>query len=331
MARARGIKPSIMDNEDLAKLDGLSRLLFIYLWMLADRAGRLEDRPERIAVRALPYDRSADVDAMLDDLAAAGFIHRYIADGCRCIQILTFAKHQTPHPREAQSSLPVAETPPRTIQGTPKASPRSCLGNTKASPSPSDSLIPDSLIPDSLIPDSLNPPSMGTSPETEPAATASAPPGPPPDPSDLDIGRRAAQAPIAKPSTPPDPVLSLEPPSIDPGPPDRTPRRARRCPVTFVVDEAMRAWAAVECPLVDIDAETATMRDHEFADARSDWPATWRNWLRREQKHAQRTAARSGPPGATRMPGHYNAQIALEQSNRAIAAAWRPPEFTTTH
>ena len=51
-----------MENEELADLDPIARLLFIYLWMLADREGRLEDRPKRIAGRALPYDREADVD-----------------------------------------------------------------------------------------------------------------------------------------------------------------------------------------------------------------------------------------------------------------------------
>ncbi|HGL4641597.1 TPA: hypothetical protein ACKFAW_004883, partial [Enterobacter hormaechei] len=69
-----------MANEDLAELDPLARLLFIYLWMLADREGRLEDRPKRIKAEALPYD-NVDADLMLDDLAKAGFIHRYEAAG----------------------------------------------------------------------------------------------------------------------------------------------------------------------------------------------------------------------------------------------------------
>jgi hypothetical protein len=106
MARSRNIKPSIMDNEELAELEPLARLLFIYLWMLADREGRLEDRPKRIAAQALPYDRTADVGAMLDDLQSAGFIVRYEAHGVACIQILAFQKHQAPHVREAASALP---------------------------------------------------------------------------------------------------------------------------------------------------------------------------------------------------------------------------------
>lgn len=109
MARARNIKPSIMDNEALAELEPLTRLLFVYLWMLADREGRLENRPKRIAVQALPYDRAADVGAMLDELESAGFITRYEAAGKDCIQISSFSKHQTPHGTEKDSDLPDQE------------------------------------------------------------------------------------------------------------------------------------------------------------------------------------------------------------------------------
>lgn len=158
MSRARNIKPAIMDNEELAELEPLTRLLFIYSWMLADRAGRLEDRPKRIAAKALPYDREADVDAMLDSLANAGFIQRYEASGIRLIQIVNFAKHQTPHVRESESELPDC------VQSTTKVVPEHNQGNSEASPRSPDSLIPDSLIPDSLI--------------TEPAAQNAGKPAP---------------------------------------------------------------------------------------------------------------------------------------------------------
>lgn len=122
MARARNIKPAIMDNERLAELPFEARLLFVYLWMLADREGRLEDRPKRIAAQALPYDRSTDVGAMLDSLHKAGFIERYEAQGVACIQVVNFKKHQTPHVRESASELPAstnlgeAEHQPRPVQ-----------------------------------------------------------------------------------------------------------------------------------------------------------------------------------------------------------------------
>ena len=146
MARSRNIKPSIMDNEELAELEPITRLLFIFLWMLADREGRLEDRPKRIAAQALAYDRTADVGAMLDSLQGFGFITRYTAKGIACIQITAFAKHQTPHIREAASTLPEHDG------STTKVGVKHDLGNAQASPRSPDTgyLIPDTgyLIPD---------------------------------------------------------------------------------------------------------------------------------------------------------------------------------------
>ncbi|EJO27493.1 Replication protein 15, partial [Achromobacter marplatensis] len=98
-----------MDNEDLAELPALHRLLFIYLWMLADREGRLEDRPKRIAAKALPYDRDADVEEILTALQRFGFIDRYQVDGKAVIQVVAFAKHQSPHVHESESELPAKE------------------------------------------------------------------------------------------------------------------------------------------------------------------------------------------------------------------------------
>lgn len=144
MARSRNIKPSIMDNEELAELDPSARLLFIYLWMLADRDGRLEDRPKRIAAMAFPYDRGLDVNKMLDDLANSGFLLRYTVGNLACIQILSFSKHQSPHVREAKSELPSMD------QGTAKVVSEHGLGCDEALPRSPDSLIPSSLIPSSL-------------------------------------------------------------------------------------------------------------------------------------------------------------------------------------
>lgn len=140
MARSRNIKPSIMENEDLAELPPVARLLFVYLWMLADREGRLEDRPKRIAGRAMPYDREVDVDDLLNQLAGAGFITRYMVGEMALIQIINFAKHQSPHVRESASELPSME------QGTTKVVTKHNLGSAEASPRSPDSLL---LIPDS--------------------------------------------------------------------------------------------------------------------------------------------------------------------------------------
>jgi len=104
MARARNIKPSFFANDQLGELPALARLLFIGLWGLADRKGKVADRPRRIKAEVLPYD-DCDVDVFLN-LLAPEFIARYNVDGISCIQILNFVKHQKPHPKEAESDLP---------------------------------------------------------------------------------------------------------------------------------------------------------------------------------------------------------------------------------
>ena len=107
MSRIRSIKPTFFTNEGLGELAPLTRLLFIGLWTLADREGRLEDRPRRIKAELFPYEEGFDVDAALDELAARGFVLRYevVAAG-RLIQVVNFGKHQRPHAREAPSELP---------------------------------------------------------------------------------------------------------------------------------------------------------------------------------------------------------------------------------
>jgi hypothetical protein len=108
MARARNIKPAFFANEDLAALEPHARLLFVALWCLADRAGRLEYRPKRIAAFAFPYE-PIDCEALLAALDGAGFIRTYEVNGLRCIEVLNFGKHQRPHVKEQASVLPAPE------------------------------------------------------------------------------------------------------------------------------------------------------------------------------------------------------------------------------
>lgn len=99
MARKRDLKPSFFKNEDLADLHPLTRLMFQAMWCVADRNGRLEDRPRRIKIECLPYDDHSIEDA-LAELAAGSFIDRYEVDGVALLEITNFTKHQNPHPNE---------------------------------------------------------------------------------------------------------------------------------------------------------------------------------------------------------------------------------------
>lgn len=108
MARARLIKPGFFANEVLAECTPMARLLFAGLWTIADRAGRLEDRPKRIKGELFPYE-TIDPDALLNELALRGFIVRYAADETAYIQVVSFEKHQSPHVREPASSIPAPD------------------------------------------------------------------------------------------------------------------------------------------------------------------------------------------------------------------------------
>lgn len=100
--RIRTIKPCFFKHDGIAELEPLTRILFIGLWSLADCAGRLEDRPARIKVEVLPYDK-ADADKMLNELERAGFIVRYEAEGLKLIEINAFSRHQRITGKEAET------------------------------------------------------------------------------------------------------------------------------------------------------------------------------------------------------------------------------------
>lgn len=161
MARSRNIKPGFFLNDKLAEVEPLGRLLFAGLWCLADREGRLKDRPKRIKAEVLPYD-SCDIDKLLNDLWRHGFIIRYEVDGERFIQVVNFLKHQNPHHKEAKSEIPPpSEDHENAInsssqQAQVKHEPSMTQAQAKheSSMSQSCTLIPDSL---NLIPDSLHP------------------------------------------------------------------------------------------------------------------------------------------------------------------------------
>ena len=61
----------------------------------------------------------------------------------------------------------------------------------------------------------------------------------------------------------------------------RTSQASTRCPQNFQVTENLMDWAAEEFPTINLKTETEAFRDHEFARARTDWPAAWRNWIRK--------------------------------------------------
>lgn len=105
MPRARNIKPSFFLNEDLVEIPFSTRLLFIGLWTIADREGRLADKPKQIKMAIFPAD-DVDVDKGLTELAETKFIERYEVKGDKYIEVTNFTKHQHPHVKEGVSTIP---------------------------------------------------------------------------------------------------------------------------------------------------------------------------------------------------------------------------------
>jgi hypothetical protein len=186
MARARNIKPGFFKNEDLTDLPYEARLLFIGLWTLADREGRLEDRPKRIKGEIFPFDSVTvgSTNELLDKLNELGFIARYKAEGHDCIQVLKFNKHQNPHKYEKESILPPMPCCPSRMhtqckdgRSTIQAQEKHDAKTVEAQGKDGFNTVLDGLIPDSLIPDSLSSENLGgghqeiQTLQTEPPAT----------------------------------------------------------------------------------------------------------------------------------------------------------------
>ncbi len=179
MARSRNIKPGFFTNDELAECLPLARILFAGLWTIADKEGRLDDRPKKIKAMVLPFD-DADCDVLLQQLHNHKFINRYQVNGDSYIQVTNWKKHQNPHCKEAASEIPEpVENDKSTGQEQCKeekdedkkdSESKQVIENTDApvnhcsstvqeqmenslNPADSFNLIPDSLIPD---PDSLD-------------------------------------------------------------------------------------------------------------------------------------------------------------------------------
>ena len=206
--RSRNVKPRFLSNADLLELPCEARLLFLGLWMMADREGRLEDRPKQIKIDVFPGD-NFDVDDLLTRLAASGMVLRYQVDGGRYLQVVNFLKHQNPHRDERASLIP----PPSGHSTSTVQTPCPPDGDTIQ-----NGLIPDSLIPDSRFPDR----EAHAQPDPARAPPADAAP---------DGAERAGQTPASQ--APPDTGQPEQPPPGGPTPASPT--------VAAVVCRAMRA------------------------------------------------------------------------------------------
>lgn len=105
MARMRSLRPDYFLREDMADVSLEAHFLLGGLAVLADRDGRLLDRPRTIRAQVFPF-REVDVEKALGELIAAGVLARYSVEGKAVLALLTWEQDQQPHPKETSLGLP---------------------------------------------------------------------------------------------------------------------------------------------------------------------------------------------------------------------------------
>lgn len=103
--RCRMIQPQFFTSEQVVNCSFGARILFQGLWCLADREGRVQDRPSQIKLALFPVDK-VNIERLFSELVSVGLIVRYEAEEQRCIWIPRFKNNQPIHPHEAKSTLP---------------------------------------------------------------------------------------------------------------------------------------------------------------------------------------------------------------------------------
>lgn len=110
--RIRTVKPEFFRHAELNQRPPEQRLLFIGLWCMADREGRLDDDAPLIRVLVAPTMSEPAVEEGIAALTERGFLRRYEArGGRRYIQVVNFRRHQRIDSRESASQRPAPPEP----------------------------------------------------------------------------------------------------------------------------------------------------------------------------------------------------------------------------
>ncbi len=110
--RIRYVSPDRFLDEDFADLPDAVQVFLLGLPTHCDRAGRTEDRPNKLKAQIRPYDPKFDPEEALAILARPRrirklpWIIRYQVGDERFIQIVDWETDQTPHHTERQSKIP---------------------------------------------------------------------------------------------------------------------------------------------------------------------------------------------------------------------------------
>jgi hypothetical protein len=302
MARIRSVHPGLWTDEDFVSLSPVGRLLAIGLWTECDDQGVFPWKPASLKMRLLPMD-NANIGELLDELIQAGAIRRYTVDGKDYGAVRNFRRWQKPERPKAVHPLPAeiadyVALATTTHPGSDKKAP------PFGGPGKEESRHPEQE-------GAADQPPLNPCPASEASATdhrCAADPSPTdlrsdPDASPTDHRRVTDQSVIRhrKSGLMEDGIGREEYSPLYSPPPGKMPApaepasagrtrgdRGERLPDRWAPDDADRTFAT-QCG-VDPDLTAERFRDYWRAQPgakgrKSDWPATWRNWCRREAEH----------------------------------------------
>lgn len=123
MSRIRSVHPALFTDEAWVSCSPLARLLVIGLWTDADDQGIFEWKPLQLKMRLLPGD-TANTSDLLAEIAAAGIVLAFDADGKKYGAIRNFRKFQRPQKPNSIHPLPesiavfvgISSTDPRPVR-----------------------------------------------------------------------------------------------------------------------------------------------------------------------------------------------------------------------
>lgn len=141
MARNRTIVPSFPHMRELQHVSFEAVLCFIYLWTVADDAGRLTYDPHWLAERLYPFRTDAlhQIPRWIDELVINNLVERYSAQNAEYLRVLRWRDLQPIH-RPTPSKLPGA---PRKRGGaqTPMESARMPMESGSEATPPADFFV----------------------------------------------------------------------------------------------------------------------------------------------------------------------------------------------
>lgn len=276
MARIRSIHPGIHTDERYAAISHAAFRLYVGILGEADDFGAFEASVIQMKMRILPAHND-DVANLLAELQAADIVRVYEHEGRQMGVVRNFTRYQSPKRPTSRHFIPPEY---RTYVGI--AAPSSVPDDVKGA----ESTVPDLLETGaSTVPEAVK---EGAVPKKEGES-----------PQIGEEGKGKEESSLRSPKKNPD---------------DGSARRGSRLPDDFDPDLAVGVAEGLD--LVATKREVARFCDYwrgvpGAKGRKADWPATWRNWVRkvvddRTASHTRRNGGTTGPPGNLLTPPGYD-------------------------